>query len=85
MKIIDLINQSSIDNSLKIIKLKSVYQQINLKYNNEWLLKYEVLELAYNTIHEPWVKTLYNDLIKLSSSDNDYARALKRGLFLLDK
>jgi len=70
---------------LKIINLKYIYKQINLKYENEWLLKYEVLELAYNTIHEPWVKTLYNDLKELSYSNNDYSGALERGLLLLDK
>ena len=66
-------------------KLKSIFKLINSNYKNEWLLKYEILELAHHKINEPWVKLLYNDLEKISSLNNDFSQALKRGLILLQK
>ena len=72
-------------NKLKNHKLESIYNEVNLKCNNEWLLKYEILELAYKKIKKPWVKKLYKDLEKLTYLNNDFSNALKRGLYLLDK
>ena len=65
--------------------LENIYNVIQKKYPNEWLIKYEILELSYKKIDDNWVKSLENDMFKLVSNKTDFSNAIKRGLNLIIK
>ena len=65
--------------------LEKIYNIIQKKYPNEWLIKYEILELSYKKIDDDWVKSLEDDMFKLASNKTDFSNAVKRGLDLIIK
>ena len=73
------------NNENRYKELESIYKLTNSKFKKEWLLKYEIFEIAYNKINDPWVKKLSEDLKITSSQKNDFSKALKRGLSLIYK
>ena len=62
--------------------LYKVYQDMMKKSIDDWLLKYQFLELTSCNRDIDWINTIYLDLEKMSKKDNDLSRAIKRGLNL---
>ena len=72
------------NNKVSSITLKNIYNNVYQNFNNEWLLKFEILELAKkNKFNKSWVQKINDDLLILSSKKNDIGRAIKRGLELI--
>ena len=65
-----------------IPELYKVYQDMMKKSIDDWLLKYQFLELTSCNRDIDWIDTIYLDLEKMSKKDNDLSRAIKRGLNL---
>ena len=71
-----LILQNDID------KLFNIYEKITKSKIKDWLIKYEFLEKTNCNLNIPWIKTIFNDLQKLSLKNTDLSRAIKRSLKL---
>jgi phenylalanine-4-hydroxylase len=65
-----------------IPELYKIYQDMMKKSIDDWLLKYQFLELTSCNRNIDWINTIYLDLEKISKKDNDLSRAIKRGLNL---
>ena len=63
-------------------KIKLLYNDFIKNKFNDWLFKYEILQLLKND-KDLWIKTIYKDLEKISLADDDIGRAIKRGLELI--
>ncbi len=74
--LIDKTKQNEVD------KLFKIYQSIKQSNITDWLLKYQLLEKTNCNLEIAWVKTIFDDLKKLSNKDSDLSRAIKRSLKL---
>ena len=74
--LIDKTKQNEVD------KLFKIYQNIKQSNITDWLLKYQLLEKTNCNLEIAWVKTIFDDLKKLSNKDSDLSRAIKRSLKL---
>ena len=63
-------------------KLYNIYEKITKSKIKDWLIKYEFLEKTNCNLSIPWIKTIFNDLQKLSLKNTDLSRAIKRSLKL---
>ena len=63
-------------------KLYNIYEKITKSKIKDWLIKYEFLEKTNCNLNIPWIKTIFNDLQKLSLKNTDLSRAIKRSLKL---
>ena len=69
---------------IPIQRLEKIYNTISADFDNEWLIKFEILEIAKNNnLNNAWVKEINNSLTNLSLKNNDVGRAIKRGLELI--
>ena len=75
-KLISQTNNNDID------KLSNIYEKITKSKIKDWLIKYEFLEKTNCNLSIPWIKTIFNDLQKLSLKNTDLSRAIKRSLKL---
>ena len=75
-KLISQTNKNDID------KLFNIYEKITKSKIKDWLIKYEFLEKTNCNLSIPWIKTIFNDLQKLSLKNTDLSRAIKRSLKL---
>jgi len=66
----------------EIEKLFDIYKKIKEGKITDWLLKYQLLEKTNCNLEIAWVKTIYDDLKKLSNKNSDLSRAIKRSLKL---
>ena len=82
---------SKLNNFFKLIKqtnknnineLLNIYNKMKKNKINDWLLKYEFLEKTNCNLDIPWIKTIFDDLNRLSSKNSDLSRAIKRSLNL---
>ena len=62
--------------------LGETYKKINNIDSDDWLIRYEILELVKDYKFK-WVEEIKNDLILLSKNKSDLGRVIKRGLDLL--
>lgn len=82
-KLIDFFD--TIDNLKKtkdINQLYLLYKTIKNKSVDDWLLKYQFLEITNCNRNIKWIDSIYLDLYKMSQNNNDLGRAIKRGLKL---
>ena len=66
----------------EIEKLFEIYKKIKEDKITDWLLKYQLLEKTNCNLEIAWIKTIFNDLKKLSNKNSDLSRAIKRSLNL---
>ena len=65
-----------------INELYKIYQSMKLKNVNDWLLKYEFLNITNCDRTIDWVNDIYMELEQISNQNNDLSRAIKRGIKL---
>ena len=63
-------------------KMKLLYDDFIKNKFNDWLFKYEILQLLKDD-KDLWIKNIYKDLEEKSLADNDIGRAIRRGLELI--
>ena len=61
-------------------KLFNLYQNINQDSINDWLLKYQFLEVTNCNRKIKWINQIYHELETISKNKSDLGRAIKRGL-----
>ena len=70
------------EKSCKKEEIKLLYNNFIKNKFNDWLFKYEILELLKDE-EDLWIKKIYKDLEKKSLINNDTGRAIRRGLKLI--
>ena len=72
------------ENKISLKNLEKIHKIITRDFDNEWLIKFEILELVKkNKLKIKWVNKINDDLINLSLKNNELGRAIKRGLELI--
>ena len=71
-------------NNFDLKKLHILYNKMKNDSIDDWLLKYEFLELTNCNRNLDWINNLYLDLSKLSKEKTDLSQAIKRGLNLFN-
>ena len=61
-------------------ELKKIYLDTNNKGINDWLLKFEFLQVTNCNLEIKWIKSIFDDLYNFSSKNNDLSRAIRRAL-----
>ena len=70
------------EKSCKKEEIKLLYNDFLKNKFNDWLFKYEILELLKDE-EDLWIKKIYKDLEKKTLINNDIGRAIQRGLELI--
>ena len=65
---------------LKVKNSAEICIDINNKGINDWLLKFELLQVTNCNLEIRWIKSIFDDLYNFSSKDNDLSRAIRRAL-----
>lgn len=69
----------------KTAELADVLRQLDEQYPNDWLLRFELLELDHvHALESPWKSAVREKLQALKSLRDDTAENIERGLALLD-
>ena len=63
-------------------KIKKLYENFKQNNLNDWLFKYQILEILKDE-NDDWIIKIYKELEKKSLKNNDLGRAIKRGLQLI--
>ena len=63
-------------------KIKKLYENFKQNNLNDWLFKYQILEILKDE-NDDWIIKIYKELEKKSLKNNDLGRAIKRGLKLI--
>ena len=72
------------ENKISLKNLDKIHKIITRNFDNEWLIKFEILELVRkNKLKIKWINKINDDLIYLSLKNNELGRAIKRGLELI--
>ena len=72
--------KESSEPELNINELKKIYLDTNNKGINDWLLKFEFLQVTNCNLKIKWIKSIFDDLYNFSSKNNDLSRAIRRAL-----
>ena len=63
-------------------KIKKLYENFKQNNLNDWLFKYQILEVLKDE-NDDWIIKIYKELEKKSLKNNDLGRAIRRGLKLI--
>ena len=63
-------------------KIKKLYENFKQNNLNDWLFKYQILEILKDE-NDDWIIKIYKELEKKSLKNNDLGRAIRRGLKLI--
>ena len=63
-------------------KIKKLYENFKQNNLNDWLFKYQILEILKDE-RDDWIIKIHKELEKKSLKDNDLGRAIRRGLKLI--
>ena len=66
--------------TVDIDELEKIYNDINSKGIDDWLLKFEFLHVTNCNLEIKWIKSIFDDLYNFSIEDNDLSRAIRRAL-----
>lgn len=67
-----------------IQELAAIYSKLESEFPEDWLLRYELLELdKTHRLHSPWAKKVKTDLEKISTTALDKSEMILRGMELL--
>ena len=72
--------KESSEPELYMDKLEKICIDINNKGIDDWLLKFELLQVTNCNLEIRWIKSIFDDLYNFSSKDNDLSRAIRRAL-----
>ncbi len=64
--------------------LEEIYRKLKSEYPNDWLLRYELLEINYEfSLKALWAPNVMNELLHLSKESHEKEKLIGRGLALL--